>query len=173
MNRRKFIIGSSLIVSSMSLGGFYWRDRWKYIVIHHSAGFYGNIEFLQKVHRQRQPRDPIDAIAYHYIIGNGKGLALGQVASDWRKNYNLWGSHVSFANMDRNFRGLGICLVGNFEKHEIPVKQYRSLLTLTKNLMEEYSIYPDDVNGHGYIKGESTKCPGKYFPMEKFKKDIA
>ncbi len=173
MNRRKFIISSSLILGSASIGMFYWGKRWKYIVIHHSAGLYGNIEFLQKIHRERQANDPIDAIPYHYIIGNGHGLGLGEIASDWRQSYDIWGAHVSGNNSDRNFRGIGICLIGNYEKQQVPAKQYNSLVQLTKILMKQYNISKENITGHGMTKGESTKCPGKYFPMKKFLKDIA
>ena len=109
---------------------YWWTHRWSYIVIHHSAGEYGNIEFLQKVHRERQSRDLIDAIPYHYIIGNGKGLGVGVVKSDWRKSWHIWGMYVSRHNKDRNFRGLGICLIGNFENHGASDMQYRCKLAL-------------------------------------------
>lgn len=173
MDRRKFLMTSGILAGSLGIGSVFWNQRWKYIVIHHSAGSYGNIEFLQQVHRDRQPRDPIDAIPYHYIIGNGKGLGLGAIESDWRQQYGIWGQHVSIANIDHNLRGIGICLIGNFEKHQVPAKQYQSLVRLTKRLMEEHSIGPDNVNGHGFIRGEATKCPGKLFPMQRFQQDIS
>lgn len=161
------------MLGGLAGGAIYWRQRWDYIVVHHSAGSYGNIEFLQKVHRERQSKDPIDAIPYHFIIGNGNGLKEGEVASDWRQKYNIWGAHVSGRNAMRNFRGLGICLIGNFEDDSIPEKQYASLVTLTKQLMSTYGIPLKNISGHGYTPGESTKCPGKNFPMEKFLVDIA
>lgn len=173
MNRRNFIIRSALLLGTVGFGLSYWKNRWKYIVIHHSAGSFGNIEFLQRVHRQRQGDDPIDAIAYHYIIGNGNGLGMGKVASDWRQHYDIWGTHVSNRNLDYNMRGIGICLIGNFEKEKLPPAQYQSLRNLTKTLISRYDILPRNVKGHGMITGEHTKCPGKYFPMERLLKDIA
>jgi N-acetyl-anhydromuramyl-L-alanine amidase AmpD len=62
---------------------------------------------------------------------------------------------------------------GIFENTKVPDRQYESLLTLTRSLMKEYGITVDNVNGHGYISGEHTRCPWKYFPMKKFKHDIA
>ena len=171
INRRHFLLSGTSILAG--LGGIYWGRRWKYIVVHHSAGSYGNIEFLQKVHRERQPGDPIDAIPYHFVIGNGKGLKMGEIASDRRRSWHLWGTHVSANNRDHNFRGIGICLIGNFEKVKVPVKQYQSLVALTKNLMSKYGITAENVNGHGMLPGEATKCPGRHFPMEKFRRDIS
>jgi len=172
--RRTFLLGSTaIVIAAATTGRWYWRNRWQYIVIHHSAGNYGNIKFLQQVHRQRQGRDPIDAIPYHYIIGNGNGLTMGEVASDWRRHNNIWGMHVSANNADHNWRGIGICLIGNFEQGPVPAKQYQSLLALTRQLMLTYCISANNVSGHGHIGGESTLCPGRYFPLEQFLQDIA
>ena len=173
INRRNFLIGTSSIVGLAGLGAYGWDKRWTYIVIHHSAGRFGNIAFLQQVHRERQAGDPIDAIPYHYVIGNGNGLGLGEIVSDWRQEYDLWGAHVSGNNKDRNFRGIGICLIGNFEHEQIQEKQYFALVNLTRKLMSKYSIPIENVTGHGRTPGESTKCPGKLFPYEQFYKDIS
>jgi len=173
VNRRKFLITTSALFLTSLPAICYWPNRWRYIVVHHSAGDYGNIPFLQQVHRQRQARDPIDAIPYHFVIGNGNGLGLGEVASDWRQQYNVWGSHVSRKNFDRNWFGLGICMVGNFEQHPVPSQQYQSLVTLTRQLMHQFDIDVKNVSGHGHIIGESTLCPGRHFPLAKFLQDIA
>lgn len=172
MKRRTFLAAGGLLCVGLGSSVIYWPNRWKYIVVHHSGGSYGDIEFLQRVHRERQPNDPIDAIPYHFVIGNGNGLEMGEIASDWRQEKNIWGSHVSAKNRDKNYRGLGICLIGHYERNHVPDAQYSALVSLTKELMEKYSIAAESVNGHGYISGERTKCPGKHFPMEKFLSDI-
>lgn len=172
MKRRKFILSTTVALGTLGLGSAYWSRRWNYIVIHHSAGDYGDIAFLKQVHRERQANDPVDAIPYHYVIGNGNGLGIGEVASDWRQAYDIWGTHVSGRNTARNFWGIGICLIGNFEVHTVPKQQYQSLLTLSRQLMAKYDIAIENVNGHGYIPGESTKCPGRHFPMETFLNDL-
>ena len=174
MNRRKFMTTSLGALACLSLGGaYYWPRRWRYIVIHHSAGRYGNIEFLQQVHRERQAHDPIDAIPYHYIIGNGNGLADGDIDSDKRQQWHLWGAHVSHRNRDRNARGIGICLIGNLEQTPMTAKQYQTLLSLVKRLMAQYDIPLSNVSGHGHTEGERTLCPGQHFPMAQFLSDIA
>lgn len=171
--RRKFILSS--FVGMAGLGAFvhFWPKRWRYIVIHHSAGNYGDIEFLQQVHRQRQSKDPVDAIPYHFVIGNGNGLPEGEIAQDWRGFWHIWGAHVSGRNPARNYYGIGICLVGNFELHPPSPLQYDSLVKLTRSLMAEYAIPLDHVSGHGHTPGERTKCPGQYFPMERFLQDLS
>lgn len=173
MNRRRFLYASSAIAVATAAGVVYWPNRWKHIVIHHSAGDYATIPFLQEVHRERQSGDPIDAIPYHYVVGNGNGLRMGEIASDFRQELNLWGTHVSANNMVKNFLGIGICLVGNFEETEVPARQFEALVSLTKSLMRDFDIAPENVDFHGKIQGESTKCPGKNFPYERFRKAIA
>lgn len=173
MIRRDFFFASPLILGAVGLGGVLWPTRWRYIVIHHSAGAFGDIEFLQRVHRQRQPGDPIDAIPYHYVVGNGNGLGVGEVASDWRQSLNLWGAHVSTRNRTRNLFGIGICLVGNLEETPIPDGQFQALVGLTRQLMDRYEIPLWNVQGHGMIHGETTKCPGRHFPMGEFRQALA
>ena len=63
-------------------------------------------------------------------------------------------------------------LNSNFEKQAVLEPQYRALVSLFTSLMSKYNIATRNVSGHGYTNGESTKCPGKYFPMQRFKKDI-
>lgn len=173
MNRRGFLLTTGTLVGALGVGAIYWPNRWKHIVIHHSAGNYATIEFLQQVHRDRQSGDPIDAIPYHFVIGNGNGLAMGEVASDWRQEFNIWGTHVSANNKTRNFLGIGICLVGNFEESDVPAPQLEALIALTKSLMHQYEIGRDNVAFHGKIDGESTKCPGSNFPFARFKEALA
>ncbi|MCV6604736.1 MAG: peptidoglycan recognition protein family protein [Porticoccaceae bacterium] len=173
MNRRKFLTTTAIATLGLAGGAFYWGKRWHYIVIHHSGGDYGTIEFLQQVHRERQAKDPVDAIPYHYVIGNGNGLKMGEVASDWRQKYDLWGMHVSGNNPDHNFRGIGICLIGNFENNPVPQEQFEALIRLTRQLMKKHSIPVSRVSGHGHTEGEHTKCPGKHFPMAQFLRKLA
>ncbi len=169
MKRRRFLTLAAAAGTALIAGSWYWPHRWKYIVVHHSAGDFATIESLQEVHRERQPGDPIDAIPYHYVIGNGNGIGMGEIANDWRSDFNIWGTHVSARNKAHNFAGIGICLVGNFEVSPVPEPQFEALLMLTKELMARYDIGPTDVGFHGKIDGESTKCPGRLFPFGRFR----
>ena len=173
ISRRKFLLGSMLALGIGAVGMAFWVRRWKYIVIHHSGGAYGTIELLREVHKERQPEDPIEAVPYHFVIGNGYGLGVGKIVSDWRRNYHLWGAHVSRNNLDYNFRGIGICVIGNLEETEMPPMQFEALVGLTRILMAKYDIRPNNVVGHGMIEGESTKCPGRFFPVKEFRRAIA
>lgn len=172
MNRRGVLTlaGLGLLASAAPI---YWVARWRYIVIHHSGGAYGDIELLRRVHRERQAKDPIDMIPYHFVIGNGNGLPLGEVVPTRRWDFMIWGAHLSARNMDRNFRGIGICLIGNFDKMDVPDEQFRAAVRLTRELMQQFGIAPGKVTFHGETPGESTLCPGKHFPRERFMRGVS
>jgi N-acetylmuramoyl-L-alanine amidase len=172
MTRRGFLALILLAVIAIAFP-FYWASRWRYIVIHHSGGGSGDLELLLRVHRQRQARDPIDEIPYHFVIGNGRGMGLGEVAETGRWQRRLWGAHMSRRNPDRNMRGIGICLIGNFETTQVPEAQFQAALALTRQLMQRFSIPPDDVSFHGGTPGEMTLCPGRNFPRERFIRALA
>lgn len=173
MSRRGFLLAGGLgAISLLGMGALFKVPRWRYIVIHHSAGQFGNVAFLDKVHRQRQPYDPIDSMAYHLVIGNGHGLPLGQVAHGLRWQKGLWGAHVSARNHRYNFGGIGVCLIGNYHEQVLPGGQYEALVRLVRELRETHHIAPANVYTHGHLKGERTVCPGRHFPYRKFYEDI-
>ena len=167
MNRRSVLalLGS---VGLFIVSALYWPKRWRYITIHHSGGTYGDVELLRRVHRERQPKDPIDEIPYHFLIGNGNGLRPGEVVETERWRLRIWGAHVSGRNLDRNFRGIGICLIGDFETAQVPDSQFQAAIALTRSLMHRFRIPPEHVTLHGKTPGEMTSCPGRNFPSRQF-----
>jgi N-acetylmuramoyl-L-alanine amidase len=172
MSRRALLafLGSIALLIATA---FYWTKRWRTITIHHSAGSYGDIDLLRRVHRQRQHRDPVDEIPYHFLIGNGNGLGLGEVVETGRWRLGIWGAHVSARNMDRNLRGIGICLIGDFETSQLPDPQFHAAVALTRSLMQRFRIPPERVTLHGKTPGEMTLCPGKNFPGTRFMQAIS
>jgi N-acetylmuramoyl-L-alanine amidase len=169
---RRRLLTLILMGAAASAAPFYWASRWRYIVVHHSGGGSGDIELLRRVHRERQARDPIDEPPYHFIIGNGNGMGLGEVAQTGRWRRRLWGAHMSGRNPDRNMRGIGICLIGDFETDTVPEDQLQAALALTRQLMERFGIPPENVTFHGGTPGEMTLCPGRKFPRQRFLRGV-
>lgn len=167
LGRRSLILGSVGFGAMVGLP-LYWFNRWNGLTIHHSAGSYGDIEFLRQVHRDRQAGDPIDEIPYHFLIGNGNGLALGEVVETGRWERQLWGAHLSENNIVGNFRSIGICLIGNFETDMVPDAQLAALVSLSRGLVRRFGMAQENVNLHGHTPGEATKCPGRNFPKIAF-----
>jgi N-acetyl-anhydromuramyl-L-alanine amidase AmpD len=155
-----FLLASNLQAS------FNKSSRWRYIVIHHSGTRTGSLEIFDKYHRRRGMRN---GVAYHFVIDNGtakKGDGQIEVGTRWKRQ--IEGGHCRQRWVNKI--GVGICLVGNFDRSRPTKKQMDALVSLCKLLRGRYYIPITHIRGHGHIKGEKTNCPGKKFPLKKFQK---
>lgn len=130
--------------------------HWTWIIIHHSDSDYGSAAIIDKWHRDRG----FDELGYHFVIGNGTNSGDGQVEVGPRWTKQKWGAHDNALDNRYNNFGIGICLVGDFNKTHPTQRQIHSLVRLVAYLMETYNIPPDRVLGHGQTK--VTQCPGRY-----------
>lgn len=141
----------------------YQSNRWKYIIIHHSATEEGSALFIYKLHRSRGWQ----TVGYDFIISNGTGGKQDghiEVSGRWLKQQA--GAHCRASGM--NYKGIGICLVGNFNKEEVSPKQMDSLVYLVNTLRQYYHIPSQNILGHGQVPQARTECPGKRFPWREF-----
>jgi len=141
----------------------YSSNKWKYIIIHHSATDEGSALSFDKYHRSRGWKN----IGYHFVIDNGShGKQDGQieVSPRWIKRQD--GSHCKAGSM--NCKAIGICLVGNFNTEKVSEKQMSSLVYLVNILKKYYDIPVRNIMGHGQVKGAKTECPGNNFPWKLF-----
>ena len=144
-------------------------NAWQYIVIHHSATPSGNAAAFDAAHRRKK----WDGLAYHFVINNGKGNPDGylEISPRWREQKH--GAHAgglpggSDPDVRNGFNefGIGICLVGNFQRSQPTEKQLRTLAALIQALRAEFNIPAENVLGHGSVKG--TACPGAAFPWKR------
>jgi len=60
--------------------------HWKYIVFHHTATSSGDLASIDEEHRQRKDSQgkPWLGIGYHFLIGNGDGMADGLIEPTFR-----------------------------------------------------------------------------------------
>jgi N-acetyl-anhydromuramyl-L-alanine amidase AmpD len=151
---------SALMAADRSSGGLKIdRGRWKYIVLHHSATQRGNAERFAQWHRRRMR---VQDVGYHFVIGNGDGSPDGRIelCPRWRRQEA--GAHCRVdGRPEYNRRGIGICLVGNFQQHAPTQRQMESLDLLVRYLQKLCDIADEDVVMHGDLK--ATECPGRYF----------
>jgi hypothetical protein len=140
---------------------------WKWIVIHHSATPSGNAAVFDKMHKDKG----WDELGYHFVVGNGTQSADGQIEVGPRWPKQKWGAHAKTPNNEFNERGIGICLVGNFDVERPTPAQVRSLTRLVTYLMKTYNISPRDVIGHGETK--PTDCPGRYMNVAAIRRAVA
>lgn len=140
--------------------------RWRYIVIHHSGIEDGNAKAYDRAHRERGMEN---GLAYDFVIGNGRDSGDGEIeiGPRWRKQ--LQGGHVRSAYY--NEHGIGICLVGNFEKRRPGKTQMASLIALVDWLRDEAPLgCTPKVTVHRWVDKNHTVCPGRYFPFDELKR---
>lgn len=142
---------------------------WNFIVVHHSATPKATVEAIRRYH----VGIGFEGVGYHFVINNGQapGTADGEVTPTRRWLEQRRGAHARIAgHPEYNGAGIGICLVGNFEKEPPTAKQMVALERLVLTLAQRYDIPLHSIVGHGELK--NTKCPGRLFPMESFLMDL-
>lgn len=168
MSRAPSSIGPSNGVVVIAPGQAGWNvpisRQWKHIVVHHSASPTGNAASFDRTHRDKG----WDGLGYHFVIGNGSSSGDGQVEVGYRWAQQMQGAHAG--NYEFNQHGIGICLVGDFEKHGPPsAAQMNSLRSLVAFLQARCSIPTNEIIGHGNVPGRNTECPGRYLDMMAFR----
>ena len=136
--------------------------KWRYIVIHHSATSVGSARSMDLYHRNTRHME--NGLAYHFVIGNGRGEGDGTitVGSRWRRQ--IRGGHLASERL--NEKSIGICLVGNFEANRPTKKQLASLYALVNYLEDRCRTPSDAVKTHRQINTKPTSCPGRLFPTQ-------
>lgn len=139
-------------------------NNWQWIVIHHSATPSGNAARFDREHKAKG----WDELGYHFVIDNGSGGGDGAVEVGPRWPKQKWGAHAKTADNRFNDRGIGICLVGNFDVTRPTPAQMQSLAKLVAFLQRTYNIPSDRILGHGQTK--ATDCPGKNLSIAQVKR---
>jgi len=150
----------------------------EFIVVHHSAGWYGNA--LTDSSSEGAQIEMIDALAadhadrfgigpgYHYIIASTQAFAVGK-----------WGTHRAhtagtheISQVKYNHNSIGICVLGNADREPITLKQRQLLRHTVDEIIRISGELYLPVIGHNeanVIKSErfpngrqTTTCPGKY-----------
>ena len=137
-------------------------------MLHHTATATGSVATIHKQHLQRVDGNgnPWRGIGYHFVIGNGQGMKDGKIEQTFRWIDQIEGAHAGVATY--NDAGIGVCLIGNFDKTKPTAKQLASLKKLVGVMKQEYAIEVKHVVAHKNVK--ATRCPGKFFPVNLFAK---
>jgi N-acetyl-anhydromuramyl-L-alanine amidase AmpD len=145
------------------------QSRWRYIVIHHSATRKGNAFIMDRYHKNR--RHMVNGLAYHFVIDNGtSGTRDGEVEEGMRWRRQIPGGHVRQAWLNEG--GIGICLVGNFNRYHPSRKQTEALISLVDRLRKRYGIPIRSIKGHREWSGERSECPGRYLSMTRLRERL-
>ncbi len=142
--------------------------HWKYIVIHHTATLDGDMDFIDRIHRNRG----FGELGYHFIINNGtRGKAEGQIEIGNRWYEQRDGAHAKASNF--NHKSIGIALIGNFSERDVSETQLQTLAYLVNVLRQHYRIPKWRIVRHGDVPGAATECPGTHFPWARFKQMLS
>ena len=142
--------------------------RWTGIVIHHLGEPFGTPE---SIHRQHLSWG-YQGLGYHFLIGNGNGLANGQVYVGYRWLEQLPGAHVvGDAGQLHNAQSIGICLIGNGDRHTFSDRQIKHVTRLVQRLQRDFEIDADDVFFHSDL-APTVPSPGRLFPEAEFRAQL-
>lgn len=139
--------------------------EWTSIVIHHTATDHGSVESIHESHLEKKWL----GIGYHFVIGNGSGMADGAIEATFRWREQMHGAHAG--DDEYNQYGIGIALVGNFETERPSAAQLASVKRLVGTLRAAYGIPAERVLGHSDVK--ATACPGKLFPLAEVSRSLS
>ena len=145
------------------------RGKWKGIVIHHTATPEASAKGLDNYHRQQRKMQ--NGLAYHFVIGNGKGMRDGEIhiGNRWKKQQD--GGHLKLEKWNKE--NIGICLVGNFQAHYPTRAQMDKLEGLIRVLLKQCRLTSSKVTTHKLKHKNHTVCPGKLFSFLALKKRLA
>ena len=124
----------------------------EYIVLHHSDDPTQGPQF-DKVNAYHKSRGfPISSlgyyVGYHYFIGFNGMMKVARRETDI-------GAHCDAKNM--NYRGIGICLAGDFTKNQPNKEQLETLAALVRDIQIRNNIPDNRVLLHRECK--PTTCP--------------
>lgn len=144
------------------------RDRWKYVVIHHSGTSKGSADVFEHYHRMVRGME--NGLAYHFVIGNGSytGDGLIEVGDRWRKQKA--GGHLYSEFL--NDISIGICFVGDFNSERPTARQIAACIELVDYLRKICPGTRPKFMLHREINPRPTECPGKYFPGDALRKRL-
>ncbi len=143
-------------------------NRWKAIVIHASGDPTGTPASIA----QRQRQQNLTGLGFHFVIGNGKGIANGELHVAYRWLDQLPGAHVAGPNGDwYNRNAIGICLIGDGSRDGFTRLQMDRLVQLCAALARELDIPQDQILLHSDLARVAS--PGKRFPLAEFRQRLS
>ena len=152
---------SDSIDSIFNISGKMQPGRWQYIYIHHSKTASGNALQLS---------NGSAGLADHFIIGNGEGLADGELQISQRWNHQQSAQNPT-GSVPLQPTYISICLVGDFDLNPPTSMQWGRLGQLVKALQQRANV-PNNrvqmINDSVNNRPSSPAGIGRYFPIEAF-----
>ena len=142
---------------------------WRFIVLHHSASRGGDAQVIDRDH---QTQNGWDGIGYHFVLGNGVDMPLGRIEATFRWRQQSHGAHAGALPLQKPFNteGVGVCLIGNYEREALDPFAERRLVELCAQLIDRIpTLSVGRIIGHRDVPGKSTACPGRGIDLERLR----
>ncbi|TWT46169.1 N-acetylmuramoyl-L-alanine amidase [Phycisphaerae bacterium RAS1] len=156
------------------------RGQWQCIVVHHADSAVATPQSMHDYHLRVKKWE--NGLGYHLVIGNGVNYPDGKIYVGPRWKRQIQGAHCAssagrYFGVQReggyfNERGIGICLIGDFQTGRPTAKQLRVLTALIEFLCAELRINQRDIYGHGEVT-HKTACPGRNMSMGTLRRAVA
>lgn len=164
--------------------------RWSHVVVHHSwtgdtqlpdsvaiRRFHtayregGNIITEAEYYEKKEAGAgglvrPWKDIGYHWMI---ETLSDGNPWLLQGRSMMMPGAHCVEQGMNR--KGIGVCVIGNFDKAPPPEKMFEKAADHVAWLCRMYRIPVDNVHGHREFSSYKS-CPGEKFEMDYFRERV-
>jgi N-acetylmuramoyl-L-alanine amidase len=123
------------------------------ITVHHSSEHgdaTGEPQDMLRLFEKNHKTKGWACIGYHFIIASD-----GRVYEGRPLKYQ--GAH---STGDNNIGNVGVCLLGNFDRDQVPSAQRQALISVLDRLSRRFSVDKAEIHGHRDFK--TTDCPGRY-----------
>lgn len=143
--------------------------EWNWIVVHHTGDGAGDVATLDARHRAEMGFE--DGLAFHFLVGNGNGLALGAVAEGERWRRRIPGPHCT-ENPGISLASVGIAAIGDTSAAPLPDESMRALADLVASLRSRLALPRERVLLHREVEGGDPACPGAHFDAALFREAL-
>lgn len=130
------------------------RKTTKRIFVHHADAKTCDVATIDKWHKN----NGWSGIGYHFLVRKDGNVYRG-------RPIDTVGAHC----LNNNSDSIGICFEGDYDTEKsMPEAQKNAGVELIRFLCEKYKLTNRAVLGHR--DAMATACPGRYFPLDYFKK---
>lgn len=137
----------NIIETNLQFGELSSRSVTDMIVLHHAAATTCSAQDIHAWHLA----NGWSGAGYHFLVR--KDGSIYRLRPEWTV-----GAHA----VGVNYRSIGICAEGDFNKEYMPEAQQRAIGSLLHYLVNQYPIY--EVTTHRMVG--NTDCPGENYPFE-------
>ena len=125
--------------------------KWRRIIVHSAADSSSNLP-----------------MRCHFVIDpeaspTGFGIRSTELWKQQKPGYHA----LVAAERDYNSDSIGICLIGDFSKHQLSQGQFNALISLVRGLQKTCRIDGDSVYLYSQLDAQS-RLPGRNFPVADF-----